>query len=158
MREKRPGMIEEHIYLGDCEVYRRRAAGGVLVGERQAMHLSDGQGSLATVEMRTLGADGGPARVLHYFHEDDPGAFSVEVDLQTNVISLAEFYPHGQLSFRAARSVGELSDRVRFDGRENDPDTGLLYDGTSFHAPWLGRRIDRFSQSTHINSTRQAGH
>src|SRR2546427_8337156 len=48
--------MEERIYLGGYEVYRKRQ-GGVLQLERQTLHIMDDKQRIALVETRTQGID-----------------------------------------------------------------------------------------------------
>jgi hypothetical protein len=50
--EKAPGLIEERVYVGGFEVFRRRDGGGTVRFERTSVHVTDGTSRMATVETR----------------------------------------------------------------------------------------------------------
>jgi RHS repeat-associated protein len=57
------------------------------------------------------------------------------------VISYEEFHPYGSSAYRMARSQAEAPKRYRFTGKERDEESGLMYFGARYYAPWLCRWI-----------------
>lgn len=138
--EKNQGtLIEERIYLGGFEVYRKRQ-NGVLVLERETLHVMDDKQRIALVETRTHGDDGSPAQLIRYQFSNHLGSASLELDEQAQIISYEEYYPYGSTSYQAVRSGVEVSvKRYRYTGMERDEESGLNYHGVRYYAPWLGR-------------------
>ncbi|WP_437310895.1 RHS repeat-associated core domain-containing protein [Sorangium sp. So ce388] len=134
------GLVEERIYLGGYEVYRKRDATG-LVLERQTLHVMDGARRVAMVETKTVDSSG-PFTVtprLRYQLDNHLGSASLEVDGAGLVIGYEEYHPYGTTAYWSASSAAEVSrKRYRYTGKEKD-ETGLYYHGARYYAPWLGR-------------------
>lgn len=141
--EKNGGaLIEERIYLGGFELFRRRTGGGVQL-ERETLHVMDGVRRIALVETKTID-DGGkvtsPAPLIRYQHDNHLGSACLELDAAGAVISYEEFYPYGSTAYQAVSGDIEVSPkRYRFTGKERDEETGFNYHGARYYAPWLGR-------------------
>ncbi|XXT18155.1 SpvB/TcaC N-terminal domain-containing protein [Sorangium sp. So ce429] len=135
------GLVEERIYLGGYEVYRRRNSSGLLL-ERQTLHVMDGARRVATVETKTVDTSG-PFTVtprVRYQLDNHLGSASLEVDGAGLVIGYEEYHPYGTTAYWSARSAVEVSQRrYRYTGKEKDEETGLYYHGARYYAPWLGR-------------------
>ncbi|WP_437597398.1 SpvB/TcaC N-terminal domain-containing protein [Sorangium sp. So ce590] len=135
------GLVDERIYLGGYEVYRRRSASG-LVLERQTLHVMDGARRVAMVETKTVDTSG-PFTVtprVRYQLDNHLGSASLEVDGAGLVIGYEEYHPYGTTAYWSARSGVEVSaKRYRYTGKEKDEETGLYYHGARYYAPWLGR-------------------
>ncbi|WP_438029770.1 SpvB/TcaC N-terminal domain-containing protein [Sorangium sp. So ce233] len=137
------GIIEERVYLGGYEVYRRReGAAQELVLERQTLHVMDGGRRIALVETKTVDTSG-PFTVmprLRYQHDNHLGSASLEVDGAGLVIGYEEYHPYGTTAYWSASSAAEVSRRrYQYTGKEKDEETGLYYHGARYYAPWLGR-------------------
>ncbi|WP_437710025.1 SpvB/TcaC N-terminal domain-containing protein [Sorangium sp. So ce448] len=135
------GLVEERIYLGGYEVYRKRNATG-LVLERQTLHVMDGARRVAMVETKTVDT-AGPFTVtprVRYQLDNHLGSASLEVDGAGLVIGYEEYHPYGTTAYWSASSAAEVSrKRYRYTGKEKDEETGLYYHGARYYAPWLGR-------------------
>ncbi|AUX48443.1 toxin [Sorangium cellulosum] len=135
------GIIEERIYVGGYEVYRKRDATG-LVLERQTLHVMDGARRVAMVETKTVDTSG-PFTVtprVRYQLDNHLGSASLEVDGAGLVIGYEEYHPYGTTAYWSASSAAEVSrKRYRYTGKEKDEETGLYYYGARYYAPWLGR-------------------
>ncbi|WP_438017764.1 SpvB/TcaC N-terminal domain-containing protein [Sorangium sp. So ce315] len=135
------GLVEERIYLGGYEVYRKRNATG-LVLERQTLHVLDGARRVAMVETKTVDTSG-PFAVtprVRYQLDNHLGSASLEVDGAGLVIGYEEYHPFGTTAYWSASSAVEVSQRrYRYTGKEKDEETGLYYHGARHYAPWLGR-------------------
>ncbi|MEX0959536.1 MAG: SpvB/TcaC N-terminal domain-containing protein [Burkholderiales bacterium] len=143
--EKAPGLIEERIYLGGCEIFRRHRG---LIGannatlERETLHVMDDKQRIALVETRTLdaaGHDQAPRQLIRYQLGNHLGSTSLELDDQAEIISYEEFTPWGSSIFQAVRSQTETAKRYRFTGKERDEESGLYYHGARYYASWLAR-------------------
>ncbi|WP_438010618.1 RHS repeat-associated core domain-containing protein [Sorangium sp. So ce321] len=135
------GLVEERIYLGDYELYRRRNATG-LVLERQTLHVMDGARRVAMVETKTVDTSG-PFTVtprVRYQLANHLESASLEVDGAGLVIGYEEYHPFGTTAYWSASSAAEVSrKRYRYTGKERDEETGLYYHGARYYAAWLGR-------------------
>jgi RHS repeat-associated protein len=137
--EKNAGtLIEERIYLGGFEVYRKRQ-NGVLALERETLHIMDDKQRIALVETRTQGNDGSPAQLIRYQFSNHLGSASVELDDQAKIISYEEYFPYGSTSYQAVRGQTETPKRYRYTGMERDEESGFTYHGARYYASWLGR-------------------
>jgi RHS repeat-associated protein len=56
------------------------------------------------------------------------------------LIALEEFFPFGTTSNQSGRSITETGlRRYRYTGKERDQETGLIYFGARYYAPWVAR-------------------
>jgi RHS repeat-associated protein len=141
IREHNGGIVEERIYLGGFEIYRKRNGSGPLL-ERETLHLMDDQKRIALVETLTDGNDGSPPQLIRYQFDNHLGSVSLELDQQGKIISYEEYYPYGSTSYQAvSKEIQVPVKRYRFTGKERDEETGLNYHGARYYAPWLGRWI-----------------
>ncbi len=136
--------LDETIYLGAYEVYRRRnATTGAIQLERETIHIAAGATRVAMVETKTLDVDEPTSSVtprIRFQLDNHLGSACVEVDPTGSLISYEEFHPYGTTSFRASASGTEVSaKRYRYTGKERDEETGLYYHGARYYSPWLGR-------------------
>jgi hypothetical protein len=100
--EKNNGaLIEERIYLGDFEVFRRSNGSGLKL-ERETLHVMDDQQRIALVETRTQGNDPAPSQLIRYQFGNHLGSASLELDDQAQVIS-------GTLERRGMRRLGSTT-------------------------------------------------
>jgi RHS repeat-associated protein len=142
--EKNGGaLIEERLYLGGFEIFRRRNGSRTVTLERETLHIMDDQQRIALVETRTQGSEPGvPAQLIRYQCGNHLGSASLELDNQAQLISYEEYYPYGSTSYQAGRSAAEVSrKRYRYTGIERDEESGLNYHGARYYAPWLGRWV-----------------
>jgi len=140
--EKNGGaLIEERIDLDGFEVFRRRTASGAPRLVRETLHVMDGTTRIALVETATV-VDSAPqarAPVIRYQLTGIAGAVALELDTAGAVISYEEYYPYGGTSYQAVRAEVAEPKRYRFAAKERDEETGLVYFGARYYAPWLGR-------------------
>ncbi len=159
--EKAGGLVEERLYLGGIEIYRKRnAAGGVLL-ERETLHVMDDKQRIALVETRTVdtaGNDLAPEQMIRYQYGNHLGSASLELDDGGQVISYEEYAPYGSSVYQAVRSQTDLPKRYRFTGKERDEESGLYYFGARYYAVYLGRwlNMDPIYLTDFNNSDRQA--
>ena len=138
------GLVEERIYLGGYEIYRKRRRGAAeLEVERETLHVMDGQRRIALVEAKTIDAAVAafePQGRVRFQLDDHLGSALMELDGSARVISYEEYFPFGSTALRVARGGVEVSaKRYRYTGKERDEETGLYYHGARYYAPWLGR-------------------
>jgi RHS repeat-associated protein len=140
--ERIGGLIEERIYLGGYEVYRKRDLRGTLL-ERQTLHVMDDTRRIAMVETKTIDTKEpvgvGVPRVRFQYGNHLESAL-LECDESGLAITYEEYHPYGTTAYRSARSGMEVSEkRYRYTGKERDEETGLYYHGARYYASWLGR-------------------
>ena len=138
------GLIEERIYLGGYEVYRKRGKGEEAnVVERETLHVMDDKRRVAKIETKIADAKapGRAASTRTRYELDNPlGSAVMEVDDGGVVISYEEYLPYGATALRASRKASDASaKRYRYTGKERDEETGLYYHGARYYAAWLGR-------------------
>ena len=145
--EKAPGLIEERIYLGGFEIFRKHdgpIGANTATLERETLHVMDDKQRIALVETRTLdtaGDDQAPRRLIRYQFGNHLGSASLELDEQAQIISYEEYTPYGSTSYQAVRSQTETPKRYRYTGKERDEETGLYYHSARYRAPWICRWI-----------------
>lgn len=141
------GLVEERIYLGGYEIYRRRTGAAAPDLERHTLHVMDDRRRVALVETTTIDASiaAFAATTRHRFQiEDHLGSSAMEVDEAGAVIGYEEYYPFGATSFRAGSTATDVSvRRYRYIGKERDEETALYYCGARYYAAWLGRWTSR---------------
>lgn len=140
--EKNNGhLIEERITLGGFDVFRRRNAAGVLLLERETLHIMDDRQRIALVDTRTHGDEPDvPVQQLRYQVGNHLGSATLELDGAGHIVSYEEYHPFGSTAYQAGRSATEVSQkRFRYSGLERDEETGLQHHGARYYAPWLGR-------------------
>lgn len=138
--EKSANLVEERIYLGAFEIFRRRQGATRLV--RNTLHVMDDTRRIAMVETRALdtaGTDTSPAQLTRYQLSNQLGSSCLELDSQAQIISYEEYAPYGSSSYQAVRNQTETPKRYRYTGKERDEETGLYYNEARYYAPWLGR-------------------
>jgi RHS repeat-associated protein len=142
VHEHNGATVEERIYLGGFERYRKRNGSGLTL-ERETLHIMDDQKRIALVETKTRDTTNNTdlnTPILRYQLDNHLGSACLELDDGGNVISYEEYHPYGPTSYQASSSVGEVSlKRYRYTGKERDEESGLYYHGARYYAPWLGR-------------------
>ena len=140
------GVIEERIYLGGYEIYRRHTSGSITATpqeERQTLHVMDDQRRVAMVESKTRdtrAAVSTPTSRWRFQLDNHLGSAMLEIDATGNVISYEEYHPYGTTAFQTGDGNVEVSaKRYRYTGKEKDEETGLYYHGARYYAAWLGR-------------------
>lgn len=143
--QKAPGLVEERIYLGGFEVFRRhRGPQGqeALVFERETLHVTDDTGRIAMTETRTVDTDGtdtAPRQLIRYQLGNHLSSAVLELNDESQIISYEEYSPYGSTTYQAVRSATEMPKRYRYTGKERDDETGFYYHGARYYAPWLAR-------------------
>lgn len=140
--EKADGLVEERIYHGAYEVFRRRTGAGALTRQRETVHVPDGTRRIALVETRTpdIGPpDPAPERLIRYQFGNHLGSACVELDGDARIVSYEEYSPYGATTYQGVAADVETPKRYRFTGLEHDEATGLYYHGARYYAPWLAR-------------------
>jgi len=136
-------IIEERIYLGGVELYRKYEANNPQpVEEIETLHLFDGERRLLMVDqvLETDNANLGKRTLYRYTLSNHLGSSTVELDEQAGLISYEEYHPYGTSAYRGGRNVEEVNlKRYRYTGMERDEESGLSYHSARYYLPWLGR-------------------
>lgn len=142
--EKSPGQVEERIYLGGFEIFRRHSGPlsvNAVTVERETLHVMDDKQRVALVETRTLdtaGDDPAPRRRVRYQPGNHVGSVTLELDEQARIVSYEEYAPYGSSTYQAVHGQTEASKRYRYAGKERDRESGLYFFGARYYAVWLG--------------------
>ncbi|MGB7816858.1 MAG: SpvB/TcaC N-terminal domain-containing protein [Methylotenera sp.] len=122
-------IIEERIYLGGLELYRRKE-NGVLKEEIETLHLFDGEQRLLMVDqvLKTNNAKLTVGNLYRYTLSNHLGSSNIELDDHAEVISFEEYHPYGTSAYRGGRNIEEVKlKRYRYTGMERDEESGLSY-------------------------------
>lgn len=142
------GSVEERIYLGGFELYRRYTSNSNSpVEEIETHRLFEGEQCVLQVDdvIRTnrRHADYRPFKaepILRYQYSNHLGSACLELDHQAKVISYEEYHPYGTSAYRAVKSGIEApAKRYRYTGMERDEESGLGYHTARYYLSWLGR-------------------
>jgi len=141
--EKTGGIVEQRLYLGGYEVYRKTISGS-LNYERETLLISDDTKKIAHIETITTsdGREINPVPVVRYQYDNHLGSAYLELDVDAAIISYEEYHPFGTTSYRSGRTETEVSmKRYKYVGKERDEETGLYYYGARYYAGWLARFV-----------------
>jgi RHS repeat-associated protein len=131
--------FKERIYLGDFELYREFGSDGQPTLVRTTVHIMDRNERIALVETgaevtRTTRQD----RLIRYQYANHLGSATAELSGDAKCISYEEYYAYGCTALAFACG-GAPPKRYRYSMKERDEETGLLYYGIRYYAPWLTR-------------------
>lgn len=139
--ERNGSIVEERLYLGGMEVYRRWQS-GTLVEEIETHHLFADDQRVLMVEavLETDNTALGRGNRYHYKYGSHNYSSVLELDETAAVLSYEEYHPYGTTAYRAnTAAVRATAKRYRYTGMERDEETGLNYHTARYYAPWLGR-------------------
>jgi RHS repeat-associated protein len=140
-----PTRLEERIYLGGFEIYRKYSGdGNSTILERETLHIMDDKQRIALVETKTVTNpnDDSAEQLIRYQFGNHLGSASLELNDNAVVISYEEYYPYGSTSYQAVnKDIKAAAKRYRYTGKERDEESGLYYHGARYYAPWLGRWV-----------------
>lgn len=132
--------VDERIYIGGFEVFRRRRGAERL--ERETVHVMDDERRIALIETRTVdtaGTDQALAELTRFQLVNHLGSAMLELDDRGRIITYEEYSPYGNTTYQAVRDTTETPKRYRYTGKERDEQTGLYFHGARYYAPWLAR-------------------
>ena len=110
--EKSPGLVEERIYLGSFEVFRKRNGFGDITLERETLNVMVDKECIALVDTCTRGQEVDvPMQLVRYQFDNHLGSASIELDDYAKIISYEEYTPYGSTSFQSGRILAEVSSR-----------------------------------------------
>ena len=137
------GVIEERLYLGGMELFRKLDANGEILEEIETHHLFDGEQRVLIVEdvfksdAANLPED---TTLFKYQYSNHLGSVGLEVDEKSKIISYEEYHPYGTTAYSANNSdVRTTKKRYKYTGMERDEESGLSYHSARYYLPWLGR-------------------
>src|SRR5262249_10808411 len=102
--EKAPGLLKERLYLGGCEIFRRRNGAGTVTLDRESAHTRGDKKRIVGVETRPQATGPAPPQLIRYQFGNHLGSTSLELDQQAQIISYEEYTPYGSTSYQAVRS------------------------------------------------------
>ncbi|WP_085701681.1 RHS repeat-associated core domain-containing protein [Pseudomonas sp. B15(2017)] len=121
-------------YLPDLEI-RTRDNGE----ELHVIKLDTGAGHVTCLHWVKGKPTGIDQSQMRYILKDHLGSSLKEVDQLARLISEETYYPFGSTSTLGARSRIEVNYKfIRYSGKETD-ESGLIYYGQRYYAPWLQR-------------------
>jgi len=144
-------VVEDRIYLGGYELYRRyKANGAPPVEEIESQHLFEGEQRVllvddvirkgGTADPRPDGLSVKEQTLFRYQYSNHLGSACLELSHQAEIISYEEYHPYGASAYRLMESEVEAPPkRYRYTGMEGDEESGLEYHTARFFAPWIGR-------------------
>jgi RHS repeat-associated protein len=141
--EKTGGIVEQRIYVGAYEIYRKTISGN-LNFERETLRIMDDRKAIANIETKTVenGIEVLPHPAIRYQYDNHLGSACLELDNAAAIISYEEYHPFGTTSYRSGRTETEVSlKRYKYVGKERDEETGLYFYGARYYAGWLGRFV-----------------
>src|SRR5690606_26277020 len=139
--ERNGNQVEERLYLGGFELYRKWQ-GRIVVEEIETHHLfSDEQRLLITEHVLQTNNNSLTTGILYrYQYSNHLGSASLELDGNAHIISYEEYHPYGTSAYQASnKSIKATAKRYRFTGMERDEETGMAYHSARYYLPWLGR-------------------
>ena len=131
---KQGGIVEERLYLGGLEWYRRTRNGG-LSEEIETLHLFDGQQRLLMLDqvIQTDRSDLPTGTLYRYALSNHLGSSTVELDGTAEIISYEEYHPYGTTAYQSGPNKSEVKlKRYRYTGMERDEESGLNYHGARY--------------------------
>ncbi|XLS30595.1 SpvB/TcaC N-terminal domain-containing protein [Flavobacteriaceae bacterium M23B6Z8] len=137
------GTVEERIYLGGMERYRRWN-GANLQEEIETHHLFVGEQRVLIVEnvIITNNPQLSTGILYRYQYNNHVGSVALEMSGGSNpqIISYEEYHPYGTTAYAAKNaSIQATAKRYKYTGMERDEETGMAYHKARYYLPWLGR-------------------
>ncbi|OOG77104.1 SpvB/TcaC N-terminal domain-containing protein [Algoriphagus sp. A40] len=141
-RIERPGgVIEERIYLGGMELYRRWN-GADLQEEIETHHLFVGDQRILIAEhiITTNNNQLSTGLVYRYQYSNHLGSVGLECDGGGSIISYEEYHPYGTSAYQAKNAaITTTAKRYKYTGMERDEESGMAYHSARYYLNWLGR-------------------
>jgi RHS repeat-associated protein len=137
------GIVEERIYLGGYELYRKTSAAGVSE-EIESHHLFEGEERVLLVDdvIVTDNARLTTGPLFRYQYSNHLGSACLELSDQREIISYEEFHPYGTSAYRALNSRIEAPPkRYRYGGMERDEESGLSYHSARHYAAGIAQWV-----------------
>ncbi len=142
-RIQKGNIIEERIYLGGYELYRRWRNGNDAPEEEIETHhlFVDDQRVVMAEDVLMTNDDRLRTGVLYrYQYGNHLGSVGLECDDAGQIISYEEYHPYGTTAYQASSTlITPAAKRYRYTGMERDEESGLAYHTARYYLPWLGR-------------------
>lgn len=139
--ERNGSIVEERLYLGGMEVYRRWQ-GRTLLEEIESHHLfvDDERVLLVDDVQSTDNARLGTGLLFRYQYGSHRGSVILELDHTAAPIMYEAYHPYGTTAYQARnRDIRATTKRYRYTGMQRDEEMGLSYHSARYYAPWLDR-------------------
>ena len=135
--------VEERIYLGDMEVFRKFNAAREIIEDIETYHLFDGEQRVLMAEhVLKKGNTDLPENttLFKYQYSNHLGSVGMELDEIGRIISYEEYHPYGTTAYSAGnKELKATRKRYKYTGMERDEESGLSYHSARYYLPWLGR-------------------
>ena len=142
--ERLGGAVEERLYLGGMELYRRMGASGGVEEEIETHHLFVGDQRLLLVDdvIETDNYDLGKGVLYKFQYSNHLGSAVIELDGDARIVSYEEYHPYGTTAY-CARGAGvrATAKRYRYTGMERDEETGLSCHMARYYMAWIARWV-----------------
>ncbi len=136
-------IVEERIYLGGFELYRRWRNGNTAPEEEIETHhlFADDQRVVIVEDVLMTNDDRLRTGILFRFqYSNHLGSVGLECDNTGNIISYEEYHPYGTTAYQARNTLIKVAaKRYRYTGMERDEESGLAYHSARYYLPWMGR-------------------
>lgn len=139
--ERQDGTVEERLYLGGMELYRKKSD-NLVIEEIETHHLFLDDQRVLMVEDVIETDDNNLREGIHfrYQYSNHLGSVGLEVDDIGRIISYEEYHPYGTTAYLAKnKTIKSAAKRYRYTGMERDMESGLNYHSARYYLPWLGR-------------------
>ncbi|WP_051397877.1 SpvB/TcaC N-terminal domain-containing protein [Runella limosa] len=134
-------IIEERLYLGGMERYRRWRS-GALEEEIETLHVFEGQQRILIIEnvLQTNNNRLNTGVLKRYQYSNHLGSASLELNETADIVSYEEYHPYGTTAYQVKNAaVRAAAKRYRYTGMERDEESGFSYHTARYYLPWLGR-------------------
>lgn len=129
---KQGGQVEVTVYIDGVFEFQRIVRGGV-IEENSTLHVMDDKSRIALLRVGQP-FSGDPTPAVKYQLGDHLGSSNLVLNNTGSLLNREEYTPYGETSFGSFAQK-----RYRFQGKERDEETGLLYFGFRYYSSSLGR-------------------
>ena len=109
--------------------------GTVIVRSANARNGEDANGEEDVSSLRSSPSESS----LFFYHTDHLGSTNLVTDRGRSICHAAEYLPYGEVFLEIKGSYDHLGTPFKFNGKEMDPETGMLYYGARYDMPKNGR-------------------
>lgn len=138
---KNGGIVEERLYLGGMERYRRWQ-NNTLLEEIETLHVFESEQRILMVEdvQLTDNTQNREGVLYRYQYSNHLGSATLELNGDAAIISYEEYHPYGTTAYQAHNTaIKAAAKRYRYTGMERDEETGMAYHSARYYLNWLGR-------------------
>ena len=105
--------------------------GTVIVRSANARNGEDANGEEDVTSLRSSPSESS----LFFYHTDHLGSTNLVTDHGRSICHAAEYLPYGEVFLEIKGSYDHLGTPFKFNGKEMDPETGMLYYGARYYMP-----------------------